>query len=71
MTYVIKFSSRRLKTSAHIYKKYWLEEMLSNRIELIANKDFIFKFRAKKWAEKQILKILIDKKEMEIFDGRG
>jgi hypothetical protein len=37
----------------------------------INSKDFIFKFRAKKWAEKEIIKILINNKEMEIINGRG
>ena len=71
MSYVIKISGGKLGTSAHIYKKYWSEEMFSNRVELITNKDFIFKFSAKRWAKKEILNILIDKKEMEIVDGRG
>ena len=71
MSYVIKISGGKLGTSAHIYKKYWSEEMLSNKVELITTKDFMFKFRAKRWAEKELLNILIDKKEMEIVDGRG
>lgn len=71
MSYVIKISGGKLGTSAYIYKKNWSEEMLSNKVELITSKDFILKFRAKRWAEKELLNILIDKKEMEIVDGRG
>ena len=71
MSYVIKIAGGKLGTSAHIYKKYWSEEMLSNIVEPITSKDFIFKFRAKRWAKKEMLKILINKKEMEIVDGRG
>ena len=71
MSYVIKISGGKLGTSAHIYKKYWSEELLSNTFTEITTKDFVFKFRARRWAEKEMLKILIDKKEMEIIDGRG
>jgi hypothetical protein len=71
MSYVIKISGGKLGTSAHIYKKYWSEEFLSNTVTEITSKDFLFKFRAKMWAKKEIMKILIDKKEMEIVDGRG
>jgi hypothetical protein len=71
MSYVIKISGGKLGTSAHIYKKYWSEELLSNTLTEITNKDFVFKFKARRWAEKEMLKILIDKKEMEIIDGRG
>jgi hypothetical protein len=71
MSYVIKISGGKLGTSAHIYKKYWSEELLSNTLTEITTKDFVFKFRARRWAEKEMLKILIDKKEMEIIDGRG
>ena len=71
MSYVIKISGGKLGTSAYIYKKYWSEEMISNTVELITTKDFIFKCRAKRWAKKEIINILINKKEMEIVDGRG
>lgn len=71
MSYVIKISGGKLGTSAHIYKKYWSEELLSNTLTEITTKDFVFKFRARRWAEKEMLKILIGKKEMEIIDGRG
>lgn len=71
MSYVVKISGGKLGTSAHIYKKYWSEELMSNIVTQINNKDFLFKFRAKRWAEKEIIKLLIDKKEMEIVDGRG
>jgi len=69
--YVIKLSHGKLGTSAHIYKKYWSKELLSNIVEPISNKDFIFKFRAKRWAERELLNILINKQEMEIIDGRS
>lgn len=71
MSYVVKIAGGKLGTSAHIYKKYWSEELMSNTLTQIKNKDFLFKFRAKRWAEKEIIKLLIDKKEMEIVDGRG
>jgi hypothetical protein len=71
MSYVIKFSGGKLGTSANIYKKYWSEKLFSHQIELIKSKDFIFKFRAKRWAKKEIINTLIDQKEMEIIDGRG
>ena len=70
MSYVIKFSAGKLGTSAHIYKKYWSEEVFSNVVYPVKSKDFIFKFNAKRWAKKEMLNILIDNKEMEIIDGR-
>lgn len=71
MSYVIKFSNGKLGTSVDIYKKYWSEEVLSNIVSPIKNKHFIFGFRAKKWAQKEMINILINNKEMEIIDGRG
>jgi len=70
MTYVIKFSDGKLGTSAHIYEKYWSEEIFSNVVHPVKSKDFIFKFSARRWAKKEMLNLLIDKKEMEIIDGR-
>lgn len=71
MPYVIKLSGGKLRTSVNIYKKYWSDELFSNKLSLISNRDFIFKFRAKRWAEKEAINILINNKEMEILDGRG
>lgn len=70
MSYVIRFSNGKLGTSVYIYEKYWSNEIISNIVKPIIKKDFIFKFRAKRWAEKEIINILINKKEMEIIDGR-
>lgn len=71
MSYVIKISGGKLGVCANIYEKYWSEEMLSNIVKPIKSKDFMFKFRAKKWAQKQMINILINNREMEIIDGRG
>lgn len=71
MSYVVKVSSRKLGVSANIYKKNWSEDLFSNQLNLISHKDFIFKFRAKRWAEKEMIKILINNKEMEIINGRS
>ncbi len=71
MPYVIKISGGKLGTSANIYKKYWSDELFSNQVNLISSKDFLFKFRAKKWAQKEVINILVNEKEMEIIDGRS
>lgn len=71
MSYVVKISGGKLGTSASIYKKYWSKELLSNTLTKISEKDFVFKFSAKRWANKEMLRILINEKEMEIIDGRG
>lgn len=70
MSYVIKLTQGKLGTSAQIYEKHWSNEILSNIVKPITNKDFIFKFRARRWAEKEMINLLINKKEMEIIDGR-
>jgi len=71
MPYVIKLSNGKLGTSAYIYEKHWSNEMLSNTVSEINNKDFMFKFRAKRWAKKELIKTMLFKQEMEIIDGRG
>lgn len=71
MSYVVKISPGKLGSSAYIYKKYWSEDVMSNVVELIIDKDFIFEFRAKRWSQKKLIEILQEKKEVEFIYGRG
>lgn len=67
--YVIKIVRDSILINASLYEKYWSEEMLSNNFNLINSKNFLFRFSAHRWINKQVCQELFTKKELEIIDG--
>ena len=67
--YVAKISSESIFYRATLLEKTWSEEMLSNNIIELESKRFISYFLAKHWLNKKIVKLLIDRNQMEVIDG--
>lgn len=66
--YVEKLVKNGLILHASVFEKHWSEEMLSNRIELIAEKKFLLHRSAYKWMNAEIVRHLFTKKKLEIID---
>lgn len=67
--YVIAFNKNRLKWKVSLLKKSWSNDLLSNQIDYISSKNFLFKGRGHSWAVKEIINYMQDKNELEITNG--
>jgi hypothetical protein len=67
--YVARFKKESIKHKVYIIEKTWSEEIMSNNVQIIDSKTFFFKFRAKRWSEKRIVKMMMDLGKLEILNG--
>lgn len=66
--YVAKITKNKLVLHAHLFEKQWSEELLSNKIQTISEKKFIFRSSAYKWINAELSRILFIKRELDIVD---
>lgn len=66
--YVAKITKYGLIFHAELLEKQWSEEILSNNIKKISNKNFFFRSSAYKWINSEISKTLFIKRELDIID---
>jgi hypothetical protein len=67
--YVASFVKKNLVWHASIINKKWSDEMFSYEASCIDKRKFMFLVSAKRWAKKQILNNMIDRKELEFING--
>ncbi len=67
--YKIKIFRDGIRITAAVMEKIWLEHMQSHKIVDYGTRRFWTKRRARKWSERQIIKILFEKHELELIDG--
>lgn len=67
--YVAKFVRRGIIIRATLFQKVWVDEMNSHQIEEITHKNFIFRFSAIHWLDREITRILFEQHQLEIIDG--
>lgn len=66
--YVAKIIKNGLVFHATLFEKSWSEEMLSNSVNLVSEKSFLFRSSAYKWMNAEISRNLFMKKKLEIID---
>lgn len=66
--YVAKLVKNKLILHATVFEKHWSEEMLSNSINLISEKNFLLRSSAYRWMNAEIARHLFMKKRLEIID---
>lgn len=66
--YVAKILKHRVLFHATLFEKYWSEQMLSNTVQVICQKRFVFRSSARRWINSEISKDLFNKKKLEIID---
>lgn len=66
--YVAKITRSKLILHAQLFEKQWSEEMLSNKVDAISSKKFLFRYFAYKWINAEISRSLFMKKKLEIID---
>ena len=66
--YVAKITRSKLILHAQLLEKQWSEEMLSNKVDAISSKKFLFRYFAYKWINAEISRSLFMKKKLEIID---
>jgi hypothetical protein len=66
--YVRKISRTGLFLTASIYERNWSEEMYSNVISPINKRRFLFRFKAKSWANSEICKNLLENYRLDIIN---
>jgi len=68
--YIVKYSKKSpLRLNVSVWSKEWSDELNSNQIEKLDEKNAILIFMARRWACKTIIKDLVLRKKMEILDG--
>jgi hypothetical protein len=66
--YIAKITRKNFYLTASLLKKQWSNEMFSNSVFLIAQKNFLLRWNAHNWINKQISNEMLLKKELEIID---
>ena len=67
--YVASFTRHGLVWHASVINKKWSEEIFSYEVDCTKKKNFAFLFNAKRWARKQILNNMIERRELEFVNG--
>jgi len=68
--YIVKYSrSSSLRLNVSVWSKEWSDELNSNQIEKLGEKNTILVSTARKWACKTIIRDLVLRKKMEVLDG--
>lgn len=67
--HVVRIRKNKFSYTATIIEKIWDNELLSNQISILANKNFIFYFFAKRWAKNKIIEILKTNNKLEFING--
>lgn len=67
--YVARIKKESIKYKVSLIEKIWSEEFMSNSINIIDSKSFFLKCSAKRWAEKRMIKTMIDLGKLEITNG--
>lgn len=67
--YVARIKKESVRYKASVIEKTWSEELMSNNISVVDSKSFFFKFVAKRWTEKTIIKNMINLGKLEISNG--
>lgn len=67
--YIVKVIRSEGRWNVTLLEKRWSESLLSNEIELVGSKKFIFHFIAKQWIRRRIIKHLVKTNRLEIIDG--
>ena len=67
--YIAKFDKTGIRWKVTLFNKRWSEEMLSNEMEAISDKNFFFHASGYRWVNKEIAKQLFAQHKLEIIDG--
>lgn len=67
--YVAKFDKNGIFWRITLFKKEWSNDILSNEIEKISTKNFLFHGSGYRWIYKEIGKNLFINKQLEVIDG--
>jgi hypothetical protein len=67
--YVASFTKKRLMWHASVINKIWSENMFSYQVSCVQKKDFLLLCNAKRWAKNEVLRNMIERKELEFTDG--
>jgi hypothetical protein len=67
--HVAKFTRSGIRWEVTLFEKRWSDTMLSNEIEMVNKKTFLFHSSGYRWVNKEIAKILFRQHKLEIIDG--
>lgn len=67
--FIVKTMRKGLMVEVTVIEKRWSESMLSNVVETISSSRFFLRSSARRWANKEMLKVIDQRYGMEYING--
>lgn len=67
--FIVKTMRKGLMVEVAVMEKRWSESMLSNVVETISSSRFFLRSNARRWANKEMLKVIDQRYGMEYING--